>query len=34
MRKLIRTCSQFADEPWKDVQFGGVEGWWGLFNHE
>ncbi|TFK62258.1 glycoside hydrolase [Pluteus cervinus] len=23
---------EFADEPWKDAQFGGVEGWWGLFN--
>ncbi|KAF5382130.1 hypothetical protein D9615_004439 [Tricholomella constricta] len=22
---------QFFDEPWKDAQFGGVEGWWGLF---
>jgi len=22
---------EFADEPWKDAQFGGVEGWWGLF---
>ncbi|KAG5646978.1 hypothetical protein DXG03_001701 [Asterophora parasitica] len=21
----------FFDEPWKDAQFGGVEGWWGLF---
>jgi len=21
----------FFDEPWKDIQFGGVEGWWGLF---
>jgi len=20
------------DEPWKDAQFGGVEGWWGLFH--
>ncbi|KAG6903424.1 hypothetical protein C0995_005447 [Termitomyces sp. Mi166 len=20
------------DEKWKDIQFGGVEGWWGLFN--
>jgi exo-beta-1,3-glucanase (GH17 family) len=25
---------EYADEPWKDVQFGGVEGWWGLFNHD
>lgn len=25
---------EFADEPWKDKQFGGVEGWWGIFNHE
>ncbi|KAL9714402.1 hypothetical protein Ac2012v2_002715 [Leucoagaricus gongylophorus] len=24
---------EFADEDWKDKQFGGVEGWWGLFNH-
>ncbi|KAF7985725.1 hypothetical protein HWV62_2324 [Athelia sp. TMB] len=23
---------EYFDEPWKDVQFGGVEGWWGLFN--
>jgi exo-beta-1,3-glucanase (GH17 family) len=22
---------EFLDEPWKDAQFGGVEGWWGLF---
>ncbi|KAK7463419.1 hypothetical protein VKT23_006772 [Stygiomarasmius scandens] len=22
---------EFFDEPWKDKQFGGVEGWWGLF---
>ncbi|KAH8100979.1 glycoside hydrolase [Cristinia sonorae] len=22
----------YFDEPWKDKQFGGVEGWWGLFN--
>ncbi|KAI0044169.1 glycoside hydrolase family 17 protein [Auriscalpium vulgare] len=22
---------EFFDEPWKDQQFGGVEGWWGLF---
>lgn len=22
---------ELFDEPWKDVQFGGVEGWWGLF---
>ncbi|KAG8934950.1 hypothetical protein FRC02_008932 [Tulasnella sp. 418] len=20
------------DQPWKDAQFGGVEGWWGLFD--
>ena len=25
---------EFADEDWKDKQFGGVEGWWGLFNHK
>ena len=25
---------EYADEPWKDVQFGGVEGWWGLFNSD
>ncbi|KAH8830419.1 glycoside hydrolase [Flagelloscypha sp. PMI_526] len=24
----------FYFEPWKDKQFGGVEGWWGLFNSE
>jgi len=23
---------EFLDEPWKDAQFGGVEGWWGLFH--
>jgi len=23
---------EFFDEPWKDVEFGGVEGHWGLFN--
>lgn len=23
---------EFFDEPWKDAQFGGVEGWWGLFH--
>jgi exo-beta-1,3-glucanase (GH17 family) len=23
---------EFADESWKDVQFGGVEGWWGMFH--
>ncbi|TFK33229.1 glycoside hydrolase superfamily [Crucibulum laeve] len=23
---------EFFDEEWKDKQFGGVEGWWGLFN--
>ncbi|KAF8813325.1 glycoside hydrolase [Phlegmacium glaucopus] len=23
---------EFADEAWKDQQFGGVEGWWGLLN--
>ncbi|KAG6856905.1 hypothetical protein H0H87_012487 [Tephrocybe sp. NHM501043] len=22
---------EYFDEPWKDAQFGGVEGWWGLF---
>ncbi|KAJ3548209.1 hypothetical protein NM688_g5326 [Phlebia brevispora] len=22
---------EFFDETWKDIQFGGVEGWWGLF---
>ena len=25
---------EFADEDWKDQQFGGVEGWWGLFNQK
>ncbi|KAF9560495.1 glycoside hydrolase [Agrocybe pediades] len=25
---------EFADEDWKDKQFGGVEGWWGLFNQD
>ncbi|KAI0091088.1 glycoside hydrolase superfamily [Irpex rosettiformis] len=23
---------EYFDETWKDAQFGGVEGWWGLFN--
>jgi len=23
---------EFFDEAWKDAQFGGVEGWWGLFD--
>ncbi|KAJ7283975.1 glycoside hydrolase [Mycena rebaudengoi] len=23
---------EYFDEGWKDRQFGGVEGWWGLFN--
>ncbi|KAF8076634.1 glycoside hydrolase family 17 protein [Lyophyllum atratum] len=23
---------EFFDEQWKDIKFGGVEGWWGLFN--
>ncbi|KAF8897840.1 glycoside hydrolase family 17 protein [Infundibulicybe gibba] len=23
---------EFFDEQWKDAQFGGVEGWWGLFH--
>lgn len=22
------------DEEWKDIKFGGVEGWWGLFNKD
>ncbi|KAG5730946.1 putative glucan endo-1,3-beta-glucosidase btgC, partial [Termitomyces sp. T112] len=22
---------EYFDEPWKDAEFGGVEGWWGLF---
>ena len=25
------SVAQFFDETWKDIQFGGVEGWWGLF---
>ncbi|KAK1231851.1 hypothetical protein PQX77_005065 [Marasmius sp. AFHP31] len=25
---------EFTDEKWKDIQFGGVEGHWGLFNGE
>lgn len=25
---------EYFDEQWKDAQFGGVEGWWGLFNQE
>lgn len=24
--------SQFADEEWQRLQFGGVEGYWGLFH--
>ncbi|KAJ7068568.1 glycoside hydrolase [Mycena amicta] len=23
---------EYFDEGWKDIQFGGVEGWWGLFH--
>ncbi|KNZ77173.1 putative glucan endo-1,3-beta-glucosidase btgC, partial [Termitomyces sp. J132] len=23
---------ELFDEKWKDIQYGGVEGWWGLFN--
>jgi len=23
---------EYFDEPWKNIQFGGVEGWWGLFH--
>jgi exo-beta-1,3-glucanase (GH17 family) len=23
---------EYFDEPWKDKEFGGVEGWWGLFH--
>jgi exo-beta-1,3-glucanase (GH17 family) len=23
---------EYFDEEWKDVEFGGVEGWWGLFH--
>ncbi|CAE6332958.1 unnamed protein product, partial [Rhizoctonia solani] len=23
---------EFKDEPWKDALYGGVEGWWGLFD--
>ncbi|KDQ19321.1 glycoside hydrolase family 17 protein [Botryobasidium botryosum FD-172 SS1] len=23
---------EFFDEAWKDAQFGGVEGWWGIFD--
>jgi len=25
---------EFCDEIWKDDVYGGVEGWWGLFNGE
>ncbi|CAE6448694.1 hypothetical protein RSOLAG1IB_09170 [Rhizoctonia solani AG-1 IB] len=25
---------EFKDEPWKDVLYGGVEGWWGLFDSD
>lgn len=28
---LHSSAYQFFDEAWKDQQFGGVEGWWGLF---
>jgi len=24
---------EMFDEPWKDAQFGGVEGYWGIFNY-
>ena len=24
-------CLQYFDETWKDAEFGGVEGHWGLF---
>jgi len=26
--------SQLFDEQWKDEKYGGVEGYWGLFNKE
>jgi exo-beta-1,3-glucanase (GH17 family) len=29
---LMIVSVQFFDEQWKDRQFGGVEGWWGLFH--
>jgi hypothetical protein len=32
--KLTHTHKQMFDEDWKDKKFGGVEGWWGLFNKE
>ena len=25
---------EYFDEAWKDAQFGGVEGWWGLFDKD
>jgi len=25
---------EMFDEKWKDLQYGGVEGWWGLFNED
>ncbi|TEB30062.1 glycoside hydrolase [Coprinellus micaceus] len=25
---------EMFDEEWKDIKFGGVEGWWGLFNKD
>ncbi|KAF8740088.1 hypothetical protein AX14_008721 [Amanita brunnescens Koide BX004] len=25
---------ELFDEQWKDQEFGGVEGWWGLFNYD
>ncbi|KAF8606598.1 glycoside hydrolase [Ceratobasidium sp. AG-I] len=25
---------EFKDEPWKDALYGGVEGWWGLFDSD
>jgi len=25
---------EFKDEPWKDELYGGVEGWWGLFDSD
>ncbi|KZT52945.1 glycoside hydrolase family 17 protein [Calocera cornea HHB12733] len=25
---------EYFDEPWKDAEFGGVEGWWGVFTSD
>ena len=34
LSRLTHAHKQMFDEDWKDKKFGGVEGWWGLFNKE